>query len=98
MLLLATSDATLADDVAAGRALAENRCSRCHAVGPSGSSPLPAAPPFRTLHERYPVENLGEALGEGIFVGHSPMPILTFSPPEIAELLAYLQSLEGSAK
>jgi hypothetical protein len=32
------------------------------------------APPFRTLHERYPVENLEEPLAEGIISGHPSMP------------------------
>jgi cytochrome c len=49
-----------------GRAFAQANCARCHAIGAVGDSPLPKAPPFRTLHQRYPVENLIEALAEGI--------------------------------
>src|SRR4051795_6775645 len=41
-----------------GKLLAETDCARCHAIGPTGRSPLPPAPPFRTLHTRYPVESL----------------------------------------
>jgi cytochrome c len=51
-----------------GRAFAQANCARCHAIGPSGESPLPKAPPFRTLHERYPVEDLMESLAEGIIL------------------------------
>jgi cytochrome c len=49
-----------------GRVFAETNCARCHAIGPTGDSPVAKAPPFRTLHNRYPVENLEEALAEGI--------------------------------
>ena len=47
-----------------GETLARTNCARCHAVGRVGGSPLLAAPPFRELHMRYPVEDLGEALAE----------------------------------
>jgi mono/diheme cytochrome c family protein len=76
-----------------GRALAEARCARCHAVGAKGASPVAPAPPFRTLPERYPVESLAEALAEGIVVGHPLMPEFKFDPPDIDALLAHIQSL-----
>ena len=41
-------------------------CARCHSIDRVTPSPLTIAPPFRTLHERYPVESLQEALAEGI--------------------------------
>lgn len=63
-----------------GQRLAEANCSRCHAVGRTGESPLPIAPPFRTLHTRYPVENLAEAFAEGIVVGHPTMPEFRLDP------------------
>ena len=81
--------------VARGRAFAEQNCGRCHAIGPSGESPNPKAPPFRSLHERYPVENLTEALAEGIRTGHSEMPQFdAFDTEQIDDLIAYLKSLE----
>ncbi|MBC8130246.1 MAG: cytochrome c [Rhizobiaceae bacterium] len=83
-----------AADIAAGRALAQVNCARCHAIGPDGESPFAGAPAFRTLHERYPVRSLEEALSEGIIVGHSAMPQIAFEPMEIADLVAYLESLE----
>lgn len=85
-----------AETVEAGRAIAEARCASCHAVGPSGASPLPPAPPLRELHRRYPVEHLAEALAEGIAVGHPAMPEVVLEPPEIDAFIAYLQSLEPS--
>ncbi len=81
--------------VAEGRALAEARCANCHAIGQSGDSPLPIAPPFRQLHERYPVESLAEAFAEGIATGHPAMPQFQFEPDQIGNLIAYLESLEN---
>jgi mono/diheme cytochrome c family protein len=82
-------------EVDRGRTFAEQNCSRCHAIGRSGESPLAKAPPFRELHERYPVENLSEALAEGIRTGHPAMPQFeTLDIEQIDQLIAYLKSLE----
>lgn len=77
----------------AGQQLADKLCSACHATGRSGPSPMPKAPPFRQLAKRYPVENLAEALAEGIRTGHEGMPEFTLSPPEIGAFLAYLNEI-----
>jgi mono/diheme cytochrome c family protein len=84
-------------EIERGRAYAERHCATCHAVGRTGTSPYDPAPPFRTLHERYDVEALAEALAEGIIVGHGgarQMPQFVLSPAEIDDLLAYLKWLE----
>jgi cytochrome c len=78
-----------------GRAFAGKNCGQCHAIGPSGDSRLAKAPPFRTLHERYPVEHLTEALAEGIKTGHPEMPQFEeLDSEQIDDLIAYLKSLE----
>jgi cytochrome c len=77
-----------------GRAFAETNCARCHAIGTTGDSPVTKAPPFRTLHNRYPVENLEEALAEGIRTAHPEMPQFEMDPDQINDLLAYLKFLE----
>jgi cytochrome c len=77
-----------------GHALVERNCSMCHAIGPTGDSPNPLSPHFRDLHQRYPVEDLAEALSEGIMVGHPQMPQFRFAPDEIADIIAYLQSIQ----
>src|SRR5262245_17825149 len=92
------AQAPLSLEVERGRAFAQKNCATCHASGPAGSSPYKPAPPFRTLHERYDVEGLAEALAEGIVVGHTgarQMPQFALSPAEIDDLLAYLKSLES---
>ncbi len=96
-LLLAAATPALAQDddlVAQGQALAQENCARCHAIGPEGDSTLPIAPPFRTLSERYPIDDLEEALAEGIVSGHPAMPEFVFEPDEIAALIAYMKSVQ----
>ena len=74
--------------------LAQANCAQCHAIGPIRESPLRIAPPFRTLHERYPVDTLAEALAEGIVTGRPSMPEFRLDVAQINDLIAYLQSLE----
>ena len=89
-----TATAPPAPDIANGRRLAEAYCAGCHSVGPQGSSRRAGAPPFRQLHQRYPVESLQEALAEGILTGHPEMPEFLFFPGEIDDFIAYLKTLE----
>ncbi len=77
-----------------GKAYVTSHCGRCHAIDRVSSSPLKIAPPFRTLHLRYPVETLGEALAEGIYTGHAEMPAFELTPAQIHDLLSYLKTLE----
>jgi cytochrome c len=81
-------------DIKAGRALAIDRCSACHAVDVGDASAQPAAPPFRDLNDRYDVEGLAESLAEGIFVGNPIMPEHVLEAAEILDLIAYLRSFE----
>jgi mono/diheme cytochrome c family protein len=83
-----------AGDPRLGQTFAERNCAACHAIGRSGESRVPAAPAFRRLHLRYPVEQLAEALAEGITTGHTLMPEFQLSPVQIEDLLAYLKTLE----
>lgn len=94
--LVLASMATAAHGQSAQRGLAYARtyCAKCHAIERSGESPLKAAPPFRTLHKSYPVENLAEALAEGISTGHPAMPEFSLAPAQIGDLIAFLKTLE----
>ena len=69
-------------------------CSGCHAIGRSGASPHPEAPPFRILSRRYPIEALEEALGEGMVSGHPDMPEFPFSAGDVGAIVAYLNSIQ----
>ena len=77
-----------------GRVFARTNCAQCHSIDPVGPSPLSEAPPFRQLHERYPVETLEEAFAEGIRTGHPSMPEFRLEPDQIGDLIAFLKSLE----
>ena len=77
-----------------GRVFVQVNCARCHAIGRVGDSPLSIAPAFRTLHKRYPVESLQEALAEGIVTGHPSMPEFSLPPDQVDAVIAYLKSLE----
>ncbi|MGH1420044.1 MAG: c-type cytochrome [Hyphomicrobiaceae bacterium] len=84
---------SLSQDLEAGRLLAEDKCGRCHATGVDDKSKLATAPPFRVLASRYPVENLAEALAEGIVTGHPSMPEFVLNPDEIDNLLSFIDWL-----
>jgi cytochrome c len=84
------SDAQLAR----GHALVQDNCGMCHAIGPMGDSPNGLAPRFRELHQRYPIEDLGEALAEGIIVGHPGMPQFHFDSDDVSDIIAYLKSIQ----
>jgi mono/diheme cytochrome c family protein len=76
-----------------GMELAEENCSRCHAIGATGDSPLPEAPPFREIAQRYPAESLAESFAEGITTGHDEMPEFVFSTEDVGLLVEYFASL-----
>lgn len=80
-----------------GQALVEQRCARCHAVGPTGVSPYPGAQPFRNLGRRWWRSQLADALRTGIIVEHDKAdvrpPPMKLSDPEIEVFLNYLDSI-----
>ena len=76
-----------------GLAFARTHCAQCHSLDKVSDSPLKIAPPFRTLHQRYPVEALEEALGEGIVTGHPAMPEFRLEPDQIGDFIAFLKTL-----
>ena len=45
------------------------------------------------LHLRYPVENLAEALGEGIVTGHQNMPEFRLDPGQVGDFIDFLKTL-----
>jgi mono/diheme cytochrome c family protein len=100
LVQLAVAPAAVASTAAErGKIFVQQNCARCHAVGPTGSSPYAPAPPFRTLHERYDVGNLAEAFAEGIMVFHEgggpQMPHFMLQPDQIGDLIAYLRSVQS---
>jgi mono/diheme cytochrome c family protein len=96
-LVWALSPAVAQDDAdlkQQGQELLAGHCARCHAIAPNGDSPHREAPPFRTLGQKYPIDFLAEALGEGLSTGHPDMPEFVFEPEEINAILTYLKSIQ----
>jgi mono/diheme cytochrome c family protein len=92
-LLTIPSQGVFAQSLKRGEELLTRSCG-CHAVGRSGESPNKVAPPFRTLGQRYPIDSLEEALGEGIMSGHPDMPEFSFDARDVGAIIAYLKSIQ----
>jgi len=94
LALTAIQPAAAAPDIKQGETLLTRDCGRCHAVGRTGASPDKAAPAFRTVGQRYPVESLEEALGEGLMSGHPDMPEFKYDADDVGGIIAYLKSIQ----
>jgi len=65
-----------------GKALLQSLCSRYDAVGHSGASPHPDAPPFRTFgDQKLYDEDFAQRLQTGRSTIHKDMPIFRFGKP-----------------
>jgi cytochrome c len=93
-LLTVPSQGVFAQNLKRGEELLTRSCGSCHAVGRSGESAIKVAPPFRTLGQRYPIDSLEEALGEGIMSGHPDMPEFSFDARDVGAIIAYLKSIQ----
>jgi cytochrome c len=94
--LASASSPVLAQSPAAQRGLTLVRvhCAQCHAIDKISDSPLTIAPPFRTLHRKFPIESLRRRLAEGIVADHPTMPQFRLDADQIADVMAYLQTFE----
>jgi cytochrome c len=94
-LLFAVSS-TLAQSPAAQRGLTFVRvhCAQCHSIDKVSESPLAVAPPFRTLHQKFPIESLRPRLAEGIMANHPTMPQFRLDADQISDVLAYIETLQ----
>jgi cytochrome c len=95
-LLTVASSALADEDLKRGQELLQHACASCHAIGKTGDSPHKDAPAFRTLSQRYPIEQLEESLGEGIMSGHPDMPEFSFDADDVGAIIAYLNSIQQS--
>jgi mono/diheme cytochrome c family protein len=93
-LFAATAASAQTDLRPRGALLVQRYCAGCHAVKRTGQSPNPAAPAFRDLNMRYHIDDLAEALAEGILTGHPAMPEFKFPPRDVKAVLAYLKSIQ----
>jgi cytochrome c len=77
-----------------GLTLVRVHCAQCHAIDKVSDSPLAVAPPFRTLHRKFPIESLRRRLAEGIVADHPTMPQFRLDSDQLADVMAYLQTFE----
>jgi mono/diheme cytochrome c family protein len=110
VVVLTASAAAAQDrgDARRGAQLAAANCGECHALD-AGKSPLADAPPFATLHRRYPPgAGLGALLSEGMIAPVTPldeggrpfhprMPQVKLDDGQVADLIAFLRSVQTPA-
>ncbi|MCV0426418.1 MAG: cytochrome C, partial [Roseibium sp.] len=65
-------------------------------IGTDDESAQAAAPAFRDLSKRYPLESLEEPLAEGIVTAHDNMPEFAFEPDDIDAFLGYLTTIQSN--
>jgi cytochrome c len=92
-LSAASNAATSSQFRSRGKALLQENCGRCHAVGAVGRSPLKEAPPMRTIYARFAPRELQAELQEGMVSRHRDMPQIEFSDEDVDAILAYLYGL-----
>jgi cytochrome c len=69
-------------------------CAQCHSIDKVSESPLTIAPPFRTLHQKFPIESLRPRLAEGIMATHPTMPQFRLDADQISDVIAYIGTLQ----
>ena len=79
-------------DARRGRALAEQRCSECHAIAPDEAAGDPAAPDFADIAK----EPSATAYSLRVFlrVPHPTMPNFVLDPDDIDDIVSYIVSLK----
>jgi len=85
---------SLSGSAAEGKAFAQANCASCHALD-DGVSPDPDAPSLRRAAHRLPEWMMEGSFERGIQIGHTTeMPVFVFEDEDIANLLAYLETLK----
>jgi len=77
-----------------GQRILTRLCAGCHAVGKTGSSPHRGAPPFRSISDRYDINELTERMSEQLVSTHPDMPDFRFSEADAKAARAYLYSIQ----
>lgn len=93
VLSVDTAVPTGAEEPNRGQQIAVQRCGVCHATDATSPSPQKITPPFRELHQRFPIDMLVEAVNTGVVSGHDEMPMFQFSMEDAQALVGYIDSL-----
>lgn len=86
---------TPSPEAARGLRILDEHCTRCHTFSGSGPSPLPAAPPFREVYDRFAPRDLRAMLLQGMVSRHREMPQVELTPEDADAVLAALYTLAG---
>jgi mono/diheme cytochrome c family protein len=82
-----------------GKALLEEFCAPCHAVGRQGRSPHADAPPFRTFGENKLYDSdFGQRLQDGLSTIHPDMPTFRFDRRDAEAVVNYLKAIQERSK
>jgi cytochrome c len=93
-LAVPTGVAWAQDPSDTGRALLQQSCASCHAIGKTGDSPNAGAPPFRTLGRSYDLDTFPRQLQRGVVSGHPDMPEFKFKEEDARAAGVYLRSIQ----
>ena len=93
-LSLPGSAAQAQDPSRHGRAILQEFCGDCHAIGKTGNSPDRSALPFRTLGRSFDLDQFPRLLERGISSGHPDMPEFKFSEDDARAASAYLRTIQ----
>jgi mono/diheme cytochrome c family protein len=78
-----------------GKMLLQSLCSRCHAIGRTGASRHPDAPPFRTFgDQKLYDEDFAQRLQTGLSTIHKDMPSFRFDRPNAEAAVGYLRAIQ----
>ena len=94
VVLTLSSAASAQEPARHGRALLQQFCASCHAIGKTGRSRHAGAPPFRYLGRSYDLDQFPRMLERGIASGHPDMPEFKFTEDDAKAVQAYLRSIQ----
>jgi mono/diheme cytochrome c family protein len=78
-----------------GLALVREHCAICHAIGKTGDSPHPGAPPLRNIGDSYDMDKFAELLQRGIGIApHPDMPTFKVDRRAATAMTNYLRSIQ----
>jgi mono/diheme cytochrome c family protein len=81
-----------------GLQVARVKCVACHAVEPGGGAGAAARAPAFASREMIHTASLGDRVAELTRKGHYGMPPVRLEPGEVADIVAYIESLEAGLR
>jgi cytochrome c len=93
-LVLFGSAAHAQDPIRVGRALLQEHCASCHAIGRTDTSRHADAPPLRRLGRSFDLDEFPRRLERGISSSHPDMPEFRFSHDDARAARDYLRTIQ----